>query len=69
MILDDFVEAGEVAYANYDPAKLTIGAEHPDPVVENATLATVVPPDIDYEVDLPDEVINEGKLSKVQVGM
>jgi hypothetical protein len=30
------------------PAKVKEGKPHPDPIVESATLASVVPPDITY---------------------
>jgi hypothetical protein len=38
----------EISYTPYKPAKLNYGRDHPDPVVENATLAAVTPPDITY---------------------
>ncbi|EJK76553.1 hypothetical protein THAOC_01679, partial [Thalassiosira oceanica] len=38
-------EADEMTYAPYRPSKLRYGLAHPDPVVENATLAAVEPPD------------------------
>jgi hypothetical protein len=36
----------EVQYKKYKPAKLSFGRPHPDPVVENASLAAVQPPDV-----------------------
>ena len=36
----------EVQYKKYRPAKLSFGRPHPDPVVENASLAAVQPPDV-----------------------
>lgn len=33
-------------YSNYKPTKLQIGRQHPDPVVETASLASVEPPDV-----------------------
>ena len=33
-------------YADYIPTKLKIGKQHPDPVVETASLSSVEPPDI-----------------------
>jgi hypothetical protein len=38
----------EISYTPYKPTKLKYGRDHPDPVVENATLAAVTPPDITY---------------------
>lgn len=54
-------------YADYVPAKLTIGKPHPDPVVETSSLSTVEPPDIEYNARLPREVINDGLLSALQL--
>ena len=44
-----------------------IGKPHPDPVVETASMASVEPPDVWYDLHLPDSTINEGKLSALQV--
>lgn len=63
--LDEVEE--EMTYKSYRPAKLLIGREHPDPVVENATLAAVLPPDITYNLALPANIIAEGKLSSLQL--
>merc|ERR1719394_1362776 len=54
-------------YSNYKPMKLDIGKPHPDPVVETASMASVEPPDVWYKLALPSEVINEGKLSALQL--
>ena len=54
-------------YSNYWPAKLKIGKPHPDPVVETASLASVEPPNIWYELSLPDSTIDQGKLSALQL--
>lgn len=35
-----------LSYSKYRPAKLKFGVAHPDPVVENASLAAVPPPEI-----------------------
>ena len=60
-------EADEITYRPYRPSKLRYGMAHPDPVVENATLAAVDPPDITYNLALPADIISEGKLSDIQV--
>merc|ERR1719350_1941931 len=54
-------------YSNYKPTKLKVGLPHPDPVVETASLASVEPADVWYELSLPPEVINERKLSALQL--
>ena len=43
-------------YSNYKPTKLMIGLPHPDAVVETASLASVEPADVWYELSLPAEV-------------
>ena len=60
-------EADEMTYAPYRPSKLRYGAAHPDPVVENATLAAVDPPDVRYNLAMPADIIAEGRLSDLQV--
>ena len=48
---DTFEDADEeVVYSNYKPAMLRIGHEHPDLLVQSASLAAVLPPPITYEV-------------------
>ncbi len=49
--LDDPDE--EIAYKSYRPAKLLYGKDHPDDVVENATLASIEPPDITVSTAYP----------------
>lgn len=48
------------------PSKLHIGAAHPDPVVETASLAAVEPPDITYQLHLED-LIQAKLLSGLQL--
>lgn len=50
----------------YIPSKLTGGVEHPGDIVESASMAAVVPPDITYTPHLDPNIINEGKLSSLQ---
>lgn len=50
----------------YMPAKLAFGLPHPDPVVETASLASVEPPDITYELHL-DDLVASGGLSALQL--
>ncbi|XP_058128466.1 protein strawberry notch [Anopheles coustani] len=54
-------------YAEYWPAKLKIGKKHPDPVVETASLSSVEPCDVYYQVSIPPETINGGLLSALQL--
>lgn len=51
---------------DYVPSKLHIGAAHPDPVVETASLAAVEPPDITYQLHLED-LIQAKLLSGLQL--
>ena len=44
-----------------------IGRPHPDEVVETASLASVEPPDVWYDLVLPEDVINKAKLSALQL--
>jgi hypothetical protein len=62
---DDAAE--DVSYKAYRPKKLGFGRPHPDPVVENSTLAAVEPPEITYNLAIPADVIREGKLSDLQL--
>ena len=62
---DDHFQAE--TYADYMPFKLKIGRRHPDPVVETASLSSVHPPNVWYRLNIPEEVIDEGKLSALQL--
>ena len=62
---DDAAE--DIGYTPYKPAKLGFGHPHPDPIVENATLAAVEPPDITYNLAMPADVIQDAKLSNLQL--
>lgn len=54
-------------YADYMPSKLKIGIRHPDPVVETSSLSSVQPPDVWYNLSIPEEVIDRGLLSALQL--
>ncbi|XP_058054566.1 protein strawberry notch [Anopheles bellator] len=54
-------------YAEYWPAKLKIGKKHPDSVVETASLSSVEPCDVYYQLSIPAETINAGLLSALQL--
>jgi len=55
-----------LTFTDYKPAKLSYGKQHPDAVVETASLAAVEPPDVTYELHL-DEQIENGTLSGLQL--
>ncbi|XP_036385163.1 protein strawberry notch homolog 1 isoform X2 [Megalops cyprinoides] len=54
-------------YAEYMPMKLKIGLRHPDPVVETSSLSSVNPPDVWYRLSIPEESIDRGWLSALQL--
>uniref|UniRef100_A0A673KH38 Protein strawberry notch homolog 1 n=1 Tax=Sinocyclocheilus rhinocerous TaxID=307959 RepID=A0A673KH38_9TELE len=54
-------------YAEYMPMKLRIGLRHPDPVVETSSLSSVNPPDVWYRLSIPEEIIDRGWLSALQL--
>ena len=64
---DGLEDEQEITYTPYRPKKLTYGRNHPDPVVENSTLASVEPPDITYNLAMPADILSEGKLSNLQL--
>uniref|UniRef100_A0A8D0AA08 Protein strawberry notch homolog 1 n=1 Tax=Sander lucioperca TaxID=283035 RepID=A0A8D0AA08_SANLU len=47
--------------------KLKIGLRHPDPVVETSSLSSVNPPEVWYRLSIPEEVIDRGSLSALQL--
>ncbi|XP_034564841.1 protein strawberry notch homolog 1 isoform X2 [Notolabrus celidotus] len=54
-------------YAEYMPMKLKVGLRHPDSVVETSSLSSVNPPDVWYRLSIPEEVIDQGFLSALQL--
>lgn len=62
-------DEGEIrdTFMEYKPMKLTIGHTHPDPVVETASLGAVEPPDITYELTAKKELVDEARLSALQL--
>ncbi|KAH8374146.1 hypothetical protein KR200_000653, partial [Drosophila serrata] len=64
----DYEEMGVAeTYADYWPAKLRLGKKHPDAVVETASLSSVEPCDVYYRLDIPQETIQSGQLSALQL--
>ncbi|CAL1287186.1 unnamed protein product [Larinioides sclopetarius] len=49
------------------PSKLKIGIRHPDPVVETSSLSSVQPPEVWYNLSIPEETIDRGSLSALQL--
>ncbi|KAK6058593.1 hypothetical protein COOONC_03840 [Cooperia oncophora] len=54
-------------YADYVPAKLRSGVAHPDSVVETASLSSVAPPDVKYQISIPEYLIDNGSISALQL--
>lgn len=54
-------------YADYMPPKLKLGKKHPDPVVETASLSSVEPTDVWYQLSIPESTISTGSLSALQL--
>ncbi|XP_018098011.1 protein strawberry notch homolog 1 isoform X6 [Xenopus laevis] len=54
-------------YAEYMPIKLKVGLRHPDPVVETSSLSSVKPPDVWFQTTIPEETIDNGWLSALQL--
>lgn len=44
-----------------------IGMRHPDPVVETSSLSSVNPPNVWYRLSIPEETIDHGWLSALQL--
>ncbi|KJH46288.1 hypothetical protein DICVIV_07676 [Dictyocaulus viviparus] len=54
-------------YSDYIPAKLRSGIAHPDSVVETASLSSVSPPDVKYQISIPEYLIDCGSVSALQL--
>ncbi|KAM4707846.1 protein strawberry notch homolog 1 isoform 2-T2 [Discoglossus pictus] len=65
---EDEEEMGHAeTYAEYMPIKLKVGLRHPDPVVETSSLSSVTPPDVWYQASIPEETVDNGWLSALQL--
>jgi hypothetical protein len=64
---EDVEEADEITYTSYKPQKVTYGHDHPDPVVENSTLSAVEPPNVEYNLAMPADILSKGLLSNLQL--
>ncbi|KAM7368618.1 hypothetical protein PAMP_012941 [Pampus punctatissimus] len=54
-------------YADQFVNTVKVGLRHPDPVVETSSLSSVNPPDVWYRLSIPEEVIDRGSLSALQL--
>ena len=46
---------------------MKVGRQHPDQVVETASMSSVEPPDVWYEMSIPASTIDQCKLSALQL--
>ncbi len=46
---------------------MKLGKKHPDPVVETASLSSVEPTDVWYDLSLPEDTVKSGALSALQL--
>ena len=63
----DTSEPTGTLFVPYVPAKLSGGKPHPAVIVESASMAAVLPPDITYKPHLAPAIISEGLLSNIQL--
>lgn len=54
-------------FVEYHPVKLRAGLKHPDPVVETVSLSSVYPPDVKYTMSIPEEAVDSGNVSALQL--
>ncbi|XP_028064644.1 protein FORGETTER 1-like isoform X3 [Camellia sinensis] len=54
-------------FTDYRPPKLSIGAPHPDPIVETSSLSAVQPPEPTYDLKIKDELESSNALSCLQI--
>lgn len=52
---------------NFCSLLVKIGERHPDPVVETSSLSSVSPPNVWYRLSVPEETIDRGWLSALQL--
>ena len=46
---------------------MKLGKNHPDPLVQSASLAAVEPPEVYYKLNLPKQIMDDGLLSSAQL--
>lgn len=54
-------------FVSYAPARLKGGQSHPAIIVESSSMAAVIPPEITYRPHLAQDIVNDGRLSDIQV--
>lgn len=54
-------------FIEYTPLRLKSGLSHPDKVVETASLSSVSAPEIRYHMSIPEDIIDSGKISGLQL--
>lgn len=54
-------------FMDYRPSKLSIGAPHPDPIVETSSLSAVQPPEPTYDLKTKDDLETSKALSCLQI--
>jgi hypothetical protein len=64
---DDAEAENDTLFVPYTCAKLKGGMPHPAQIVESASMAAVVPPDISYRPTLAPEIVTCGLLSDIQL--
>lgn len=65
---DSFEDAAtESTFHEYAPMKYRGGTPHPDPLVESSSLSAVDPPDVTFQLSLPDKLVGGGTLSSAQL--
>jgi protein strawberry notch len=57
----------ESIFVRYEAPKLRGGVPHPAEIVESASMAAVLPPDITYRPHLAPQIVNSGRLSSIQL--
>eukprot|EP00961_Rhodomonas_salina_P288979 3905063-Rhodomonas_salina.1 len=61
-----YVDTDENTFTDYVPARLKdikSLKDHPDPVTETSTLASIIPPELNYKLKIPGKTIIEGRLT------
>lgn len=60
------MEKHRLTHPAFSPT-VKLGLRHPDPVVETSSLSSVTPPEVWYKSSIPEESIDSGWLSALQL--